>query len=346
MPNTDIIVIGAGPAGLFAAFYTGMRDLTVRLIDALPEPGGQLTALYPEKYIYDVAGLPKVLAKDLVRAQMEQLAPFKPVFTLGDRAERLEQSGAGWMVTTASGKQYEAAAVIIAGGLGAFEPRKLTAEGVSRFEGKGLTYAVRDLEEYRGKRVLIIGGGDSAVDWVLMLKGIAKEVTLIHRRNSFRAHAASTNQMIHAAEAGEVTILTPYELERLGGEIRLEQAVIFNNTTKETRTLAVDAVISMVGYLSKLGPIASWGLELQGERIQVSPTMETNLPGVFAIGDIAVYPGKLKLIVTGYGEAAIAANHAAVVANPELKVEPGHSSDAKPPTPDKPLVSPISNPNS
>lgn len=335
-------IIGGGPAGLFAAFYTGMRDLSVRIVDALPEPGGQLTALYPEKYIYDVAGFPKVRAKELVTNLVQQVLPFHPVYSLGDRADRLERTAEGWAVTTERGRVYESATVIVAGGIGAFEPRKLTAPGVAELEGKGVTYAVKDLESYRGKRVLIVGGGDSAVDWVLMLKDVAAKVTLIHRRNSFRAHAATTNQMIAACEAGEVDILTPYELVRVEGAGRLERAVVFHNATRAEKVLELDEVVSMVGYLSKLGPIAEWGLELDGDRIRVQPTMETNLPGVFAVGDIAVYPGKLKLIATGFGEAAIAANHAAVVANPELKVEPGHSSDAKTgPAPVKPAVGPV-----
>lgn len=342
MPRTDVTIIGGGPAGLFAAFYTGMRDLSMRIVDALPEPGGQLTALYPEKYIYDVAGFPKVRAKELVTNLVQQVQPFSPVYSLGDRADRLEPTPEGWAVTTERGRVYESATVIIAGGIGAFEPRKLAAPGVAELEGKGVTYAVKDLESYRGKRVLIVGGGDSAVDWVLMLKDVAARVTLIHRRNSFRAHAATTNQMIAAAEAGEVEVLTPYELARVEGAGKLERAVIYNNSTKAERELELDDLVSMVGYLSKLGPIAQWGLELEGDRIRVQPTMETNLPGVFAVGDIAVYPGKLKLIATGFGEAAIAANHAAVFANPELKVEPGHSSDSKSsPSTVRPAVGPV-----
>jgi ferredoxin/flavodoxin---NADP+ reductase len=330
-PKTDVIIIGAGPAGLFAGFYTGMRDLSMRFIDALPEAGGQLTALYPEKYIYDVAGFPKIRAKELVNNQLEQLNPFNPIFSLHDRAEKLEKTDDGWAVTTEKGRRYEGLAVIIAGGLGAFEPRKLPAPGIHEFEGKGLAYAVRNLEDYRNKRVLVMGGGDSAVDWVLMLQDVAQSVSLIHRRNSFRAHAATTNQMIHAAEAGKIHIYTPYELRRLEGDGRVQRAVVYNNSRKDSvdEVIEIDAVLSMVGYLSKLGPIAHWGLELNGDRIMVSPSMETNLPGVFAVGDMALYPGKLKLIVTGYGEAAIAANHAAVVVNPDLKVEPGHSSDLK-----------------
>jgi thioredoxin reductase (NADPH) len=343
MPKTDVLVIGAGPVGLFAAFYTGMRDLSMRVLDALPEPGGQLTALYPEKYIYDVAGYPKVRAKELVKAQLEQLAPFHPVYTLGERADKLEKlEGGGFRVTTDKGSALDASSVIIAGGVGAFEPRKLVAPGVAEFEGTGVQYAVKNLESYRGKRVLVIGGGDSAVDWVLMLKDVAKSVTLIHRRDSFRAHAATTNQMIAAADAGEIKIMTPFEVRRLEGDAgKLQRVVVYNNTTNEDTTLEVDAVLSMVGYLSKLGPIAEWGLALEGSRITVSPTMETSIPGVFACGDICAYHGKLKLIATGYGEAAIAANQAAVVANPALKFEPGHSSEAKDAPGTKPAVAPV-----
>jgi ferredoxin/flavodoxin---NADP+ reductase len=342
MPKTDVLVIGAGPVGLFAAFYVGMRDLSMRVLDALPEPGGQLTALYPEKYIYDVAGYPKVRAKELVKNQLEQLAPFHPVYTLGERAEKLEKIDSGFRVITDKGSELLASSVIIAGGVGAFEPRRLVAPGVSDFEGKGVQYAVKNLESYRNKNVLVVGGGDSAVDWVLMLKDVAKTVTLIHRRDSFRAHAATTNQMIAASDAGEIKILTPYELRRLEGEGgKLQRAVVYHNGTNIDETLEVDAVLSMVGYLSKLGPIAEWGLELEGNRIKVSQVMETNIPGVFSCGDICVYPGKLKLIATGYGEAAIAANHAAVIANPALKVEPGHSSEAKDAPGTKPAVAPV-----
>jgi ferredoxin/flavodoxin---NADP+ reductase len=342
MPKTDVLIVGAGPVGLFAAFYTGMRDLSMRIVDPLPEPGGQLTALYPEKYIYDVAGFPKIRAKELVKNQIEQLAPFHPIYTLGERAEHLEQSASGgYVLTTDKGSRFEAAAVIIAGGVGAFEPRKLTAPGILEFEGKGVQYAVKNLEMYRNKRVLVLGGGDSAVDWVLMLKDVAAKVTLIHRRDSFRAHAATTNQMLAAHDAGEISVMTPYELRRLEGDGKLERAVIYHNAGGEDIVLEVDEVLSMVGYLSKLGPIAQWGLELEGNRIKVSQVMETNLSGVYACGDICAYHGKLKLIATGYGEAAIAANHAAVLANPALKFEPGHSSETKDAPGTKPAVAPV-----
>jgi ferredoxin/flavodoxin---NADP+ reductase len=342
MAKTDVLIIGAGPVGLFAAFYTGMRDLSMRIVDPLPEPGGQLTALYPEKYIYDVAGFPKIRAKELIKNQIDQVAPFHPVYTLGERAEKLEKlPNGGFALTTDKGNCFEATAVIIAGGVGAFEPRKVVAPGIAEYEGKGVQYAVKNLEMYRGKRVLVMGGGDSAVDWVLMLKEIGAKVTLIHRRDSFRAHAATTNQMIAAHDAGQIEILTPFELRRLEGDGKLQRAVVFNNTTQAETTLEIDEVLSMVGYLSKLGPIAEWGLELEGNRIKVTPTLETNIVGVYACGDICVFPGKLKLIATGYGEAAIAANHAAVVANPNLKFEPGHSSEAKDAPGTKPAVSPV-----
>jgi thioredoxin reductase (NADPH) len=342
MPKTDVLIVGAGPVGLFAAFYVGMRDLSTRLVDALPEPGGQLTALYPEKYIYDVAGFPKIRAKELVTNQVQQLEPFHPVYSLGHRADKLERTESGFALSTDKGSVFEASSVIIAGGVGAFEPRKLVAPGVTAFENKGIAYAVKNLELYRGKKVLVVGGGDSAVDWVLMLKDVASHVSLIHRRDSFRAHAATTNQMIAAAESGEITILTPYELARVEGTNHVERVVVYHSSSKAEKTLEVDEIVSMVGYLSKLGPIADWGLELEGNRIKVSNTMETNIPGVFACGDICVFHGKLKLIATGYGEAAIAANQAAVIANPDLKFEPGHSSEAKDAPGTKPAVAPVS----
>jgi ferredoxin/flavodoxin---NADP+ reductase len=341
MPKTDVLIVGAGPVGLFAAFYVGMRDLSMRLVDALPEPGGQLTALYPEKYIYDVAGYPKIRAKELVTNQVQQLEPFHPVYTLGQRAEKLERIENGFALTTDKSR-FEASAVIIAGGVGAFEPRKLVAPGVTEFENKGISYAVKNLESYRGKRVLVVGGGDSAVDWVLMLKDIAASVSLIHRRDSFRAHAATTNQMIAASERNEVSIYTPFEVARIEGTNHVERVVIYHSSSKVEQTLEVDEIVSMVGYLSKLGPIADWGLELEGNRIKVNNLMETNVPGVFACGDICVFHGKLKLIATGYGEAAIAANQAAVIANPDLKFEPGHSSEAKEAPGTKPAVAPVS----
>ncbi|MGQ9510415.1 MAG: NAD(P)/FAD-dependent oxidoreductase [Thermaceae bacterium] len=325
--HTDVIVVGAGPAGLFAAFYVGMRGLSVRLVDPLPEPGGQLSALYPEKYIYDVAGFPKVYAKDLVKGLVEQLAPFNPLYALGERAETLEKTEEGFRITTSQGNTYTAKAVIIAAGVGAFEPRRLGAPGEREFEGKGVFYAVRGKAEFKGKRILIVGGGDSAVDWALNLLDTAQSITLIHRRPQFRAHEASTKELLRKAEEGALTVLTPYEVRRIEGSDRVERVVIFHNGTQEEKVLEVDAVLVLAGYLTKLGPLAGWGLELEKSRIKVDSTMATNIPGVYACGDITTYPGKLPLIVLGFGEAAIAANHAAAYANPSLKVNPGHSSE-------------------
>ena len=331
MPKTDIIIIGAGPSGLFAAFYVGMRDLTTRIIDPMAEVGGQLSALYPDKFIYDIAGFPKIRAKELVRNLVEQVRPFDPIYTLEERAERLEPlDEGGFAVTTSSGRTYLSRAVIITAGVGAFEPRRIEAEGVARLEHKGLEYAVRDARAYEGKRLLIIGGGDSAVDWALTLKDLAAQVTLIHRRETFRAHGATVNRLIAAAEAGELTILTPYELKAVLGEERVREAVIVDKKTGATRNLDVDAVLVLTGYVSKLGPIANWGLELEKNRIKVDTRMETNIPGVFAAGDITTYPGKIRLIAVGFGEAATAANHAAAFAHPRLRVDPGHSSDHPP----------------
>ncbi|WP_117238195.1 NAD(P)/FAD-dependent oxidoreductase [Thermus sediminis] len=327
MEHTDVIVIGAGPAGLFAGFYVGMRGLSFRFIDPLPEPGGQLSALYPEKYIYDVAGFPKVYAKDLVQGLVEQVAPFGPIYNLGERAETLTREDGLFKVATSAGGVYTAKAVIIAAGVGAFEPRRLGAPGEKEFEGRGVYYAVRAKAEFEGKRVLIVGGGDSAVDWALNLLGTAKEITLIHRRSQFRAHEASVKELLRAHEEGRLKVLTPYEVRRLEGDLWVRRAVIFHNQTQEEMELAVDAVLILAGYLTKLGPLAAWGLELEKNKIKVDTTMATSIPGVYACGDIVTYPGKLPLIVLGFGEAAIAANHAAAYANPALKVNPGHSSE-------------------
>ncbi|AEB12595.1 NAD(P)/FAD-dependent oxidoreductase [Marinithermus hydrothermalis] len=328
-PYSDVLIVGAGPSGLFAGFYVGLRGLSVRLIDPLPEPGGQLSALYPEKYIYDVAGFPKVRAKDLVDRLVEQLAPFQPAYALGERAETLEEADGLFRVTTSQGRAYRARAVIVTAGVGAFQPRGLEAPGIREFEGRGVAYAVRRVQEYAGRRVLIVGGGDSAVDWALGLKDVA-QVTLIHRRAQFRAHAATVQQLLRAAEAQELEVLTPYEVREVTGDTQVRRAVIFHNQTGEERTLEVDAVLVLTGYVTRLGPLANWGLELERNKIKVNSRMETSRPGVFAAGDIVTYPGKLPLIALGFGEAAIAANHAAVYAHPELKVNPGHSSE-KPP---------------
>ncbi len=323
---TDVTIIGAGPSGLFAAFYVGMRGLSVRIIDPLPEPGGQPVALYPEKYIFDIAGFPKVLAGDIVKRLVEQLKPFHPIYTLGERAELLEESGNQFRVTTSTGHTYQTGALIIAAGVGAFEARKLGAPGETEFSGRGVYYAVRQKAEFDGKRVVIVGGGDSAVDWALGLKDLA-QVTLVHRRENFRAHGATTAEMRAAASKGQLRLLAPYEVKEISGDSWLRKVMVANTRTGEKAGLEADALIILAGYVSKLGPLANWALELEGHKIKVSTRMETSRPGVFACGDVCTYPGRLPLIALGFGEAALAANHAAAFARPELKVNPGHSSD-------------------
>lgn len=331
MQVADVNIIGAGPIGLFAGFYTGQRGLSVRFIDPLPEPGGQLIALYPDKYVYDVAGFPKIMAKELVHSLRQQTSRFHPEYMLETTAVSLKRQDGHFEVITDTGETYPSRAIIIAAGIGAFAPRKLNAPGIAEFEGRGLAYSIKDLSYYRDKRVLIMGGGDSAADWFMMLKDIAASVTLIHRRETFRAHPATVELMKKAVARGEGRILAPYELKELRGDSWVREAVALQNQTKTEVPLAVDEVVSMLGYISKLGPIAEWGLALYDKQIQVGRDMQTSIPGIFACGDVAYYEGKVKLIAIGFGEAAIAANYAAHYVNPELSVTPGHSSDMQRP---------------
>ncbi len=323
--GTDLIVVGAGPTGLAVAFYAGMRGLSSRLVDPLSEPGGQLVALYPEKYIYDVVGFPKIKAADLAARLVAQVEPFNPIYALEERAETLAEDGEGFLLTTDRGHTYRARAVVIASGLGVFEPRRVGAEGERELEGKGLFYAVKHPEEFKGKEVLIVGGGDSAVDWALMLKNIAR-VTLIHRRTAFRAHEKSVADLEAAARRGELALKTPYVLKAVRGDDWVREAEIENLKTGEREALPVDAVLVLAGFLTKPGPLANWGLELEGNKIVVNTRMETSRKGVFAAGDAVTYPGKLKLIQVNFGEAAIAANYAAAYVTGE-RAHPGHSSD-------------------
>lgn len=327
----DITFIGAGPAGLFGAFYAGMRELSVKVIDVLPQPGGQLSALYPEKIIYDVPGFPAILAKDLVANLVQQACQWQPAMALGELARALRRvpvpGGAGecWLVETDRGKHLSRTVVITAG-IGAFDPVRLENESVRRFEGRGVEYLVRNLEDYRGKRVLIVGGGDSAVDWALALEPVAQKVTLIHRRQGFRALDTSVNALM----ASSVDVKVFYELRRLEGEGRLQRAVIFDNRTQEEAILEIDAVLLALGFKADLGPIREWGLETEGRRyVKVNSCMETNLPGVYAAGDVAMQQGcePLNLIVTAFGQVTVAVNYAYTVIRPGGKVFPGHSSE-------------------
>jgi thioredoxin reductase (NADPH) len=328
---TDVTIIGGGPTGLFAAFYAGLRGVSCRIVDALPQLGGQLMALYPEKYIFDVGGLPRILAKDLANNMIEQGTQFGPEVVLGAEVQRLERDGDHWKLVTPRGDLLSKTVVITAG-KGALNPRVLECPGWDEHagEGGGVHTHVRQPEDFRGKRVLIVGGGDSAVDWVLGLNGIASQVTLIHRRAEFRAHKASVQQMWAAVERGEISVRTPYETRGITGSGGcVTAAVIYNNDTGEEEVLPVDSVIALLGFKPDLGPIGQWGLELEKSSIKVSQLMETNLPGVWGAGDVVHYPGKLELIATGYGEAAIAVNNAVHYLNPKARVSPGHSTNLK-----------------
>jgi thioredoxin reductase (NADPH) len=319
----DVTIIGAGPTGLFGAFYAGMRTMKTKIIDALEEPGGQLTALYPEKYIYDAPGFPKIIAKDLVQMLVEQASQWNPAICLGERVMSLEQSADGsWVVGTDKGNHLSRTVVICAG-VGAFAPNKLGVAGVEKYEGSGLYYFVKDKSAFRGKKLLIVGGGDSAVDWAINLHGVADSITLIHRRDEFRAHESSVNEM----RALPLNILTPYEVKSVEGDVHPERVTIFNNQTQEETTLEVDAVLVNVGFKADIGPIRNWGLALEKRGILVNNRMETNLPGVYAAGDIAAEEVKMNLIATGYGQAAMAVNVAKHHVDPKSSIFPGHSSE-------------------
>jgi ferredoxin/flavodoxin---NADP+ reductase len=327
----DITIIGGGPSGLFAAFYAGLRGVSCRIVDALPQLGGQLMALYPEKYIYDVGGIPKILAKDLANAMIEQGLQFDPEVVLEAEVQELVREAGHWRLVTARG-DHLTRTVIITGGKGALNPRVLECPGWEELygEGDGLHTHVRQPEDFRDRRVLIVGGGDSAVDWALGLQGIAREITLIHRRDAFRAHKASVEQMRALAREGDLTILTPYEMRRIESDAGcVRTAVVYNNDTGEDREIPVESIIALLGFKPDLGPIGGWGLELERNSIRVSPLMETNLEGVYAAGDITHHPGKIELIATGYGEAAVAVNNAVHYLNPKARVNPGHSTNLK-----------------
>ena len=307
MIETDIIIIGAGPCGLFTVFEAGLLKLRCHLIDALPQAGGQLTEIYPKKPIYDIPGFPEVLAGDLITNLMEQAAPFKPGFTLGERAEKFEKTDDDqFIVTTSRGTQHKAPIVAIAGGLGCFEPRKPPIANIIDFEDKGIEYIVRDPEFYRGKRVVISGGGDSALDWSIFLaNGVAEHVTLIHRSTSFRGHLDSVQKVMDMSEKGEMRLITNAEVVGVSGSDRLNTITV-NVDGQEPMQLETDHWLPLFGLSPKLGPLADWGLNIDKNSIEVNTfDYSTNVPGLYAIGDINTYPGKLKLILCGFHEATL-----------------------------------------
>lgn len=321
----DIVIIGGGPAGMFAAFYAGMRHASARIIESMPQLGGQLAALYPEKYIYDVAGFPKVTAQELVNNLNEQLKLFPVETCLEEKVVQVVKKAERHFEIFTDKTVHYARAVIIAGGVGAFEPRRLELPEAAAYEKRNLHYFVSDLNKFAGQRVLISGGGDSAVDWALMLEPIAEQVTLIHRRDKFRAHEHSVENLMNS----KVKVVTPKEIQRLHGADRIERVTLADVKNGETSVLDVDAVIVNFGFVSSLGPIAEWGLAIEDGSIVVDSRMESSIPGIFAAGDITTYPGKLKLIAVGFGEAPTAINNAKVYIDPTAKLSPGHSSNMK-----------------
>jgi thioredoxin reductase (NADPH) len=322
----DIVIVGGGPAGMFAAFYAGMRQASAKIIESLPQLGGQLAALYPEKYIYDVAGFPKVTAQQLVNNLKEQLKLFPETqICLEEKVENVVKKEERLFEVTTNKDVHYAKAVIITAGVGAFEPRRLELPEAAKFEKSNLHYFVPDLNVFKGQRVVLTGGGDSAVDWALMLEPIAEKVTLVHRRDKFRAHEHSVENLMNS----RVEVLTFKEITALHGDDRIEKVTITDNKTGEVLEREVDAVIVNFGFISSLGPIANWGLDIEKGSIRVDTRMETNIPGIFAAGDITTYPGKLKLIAVGFGEAPTAVNNAKVYIDPEAKLSPGHSSNMK-----------------
>ncbi|MDF3144112.1 MULTISPECIES: NAD(P)/FAD-dependent oxidoreductase [unclassified Streptomyces] len=320
--STDLLIVGAGPTGLFAAYYAGFRGLSVTVLDSLPEPGGQINAMYPEKQIFDIAGFPAVRGRELVDRLLEQAAPYDPYYLLGHRAETLERTAErGFAVSTHQGVRVRARAVLLTGGIGTFTPRPLTA---AAYEGAGLAYFVRRPEEYAGQEVVIVGGGDSAFDWALTLHPLAASVTLVHRRDAFRAHPAT----VAAVQALGVEIITEAELTAVVGDGQGLEAVEITQRDGRTHRLSCRRIIAALGFTANLGPLLGWGIDIANRRhIPVDSAMRTSVPGIYAAGDINDYPGKVRLIAVGFGEAATAVNNAAHHIDPEQPVFPGHSTD-------------------
>ena len=319
--EVDVLIVGAGPVGLFAAYYSGFRGLSVALVDSLPELGGQITAMYPEKDILDVAGFPVVKGKELVAGLVEQAATAEPTYLLGRTAQTLETGEEAVRVGLDDGTTVGAKAVIITAGIGKFTPRPLPA--ADEWSGDEVAFFVPSFAQYAGKDVVIVGGGDSAFDWALALEPVAATVTLIHRRDAFRAHQSTVDKVL----ASSVTVMTSANVTRLMGESGLEAVEVEDVKTKDVVTVKAQAIVAALGFVADLGPIQGWGLEVEKRHIVVDSATRTNLPRVFAAGDITEYPGKVRLIAVGFGEAATAVNNAAVAINPAAHLFPGHSSE-------------------
>lgn len=317
----DITIIGGGPVGLFTAFYGGMRQASVKILESLPQLGGQLAALYPEKFIYDIAGFPKIRAQELIENLIEQMKIFEPAICLEEAVEQIEKQADGTFKITSNLDTHFSKAVIITAGSGAFRPRRLEIEDAAQFENKNLHYFVNDINKFKGRKVAVLGGGDSAVDWTLMLEDIAEKVTLIHRRDKFRAHEHSVEQLVNSS--AEVKLLSIPS--KLIGEGQITQIVLEHTKTQQIEVVDVDHLIVNYGFVSSLGAIKEWGLETEKNAIVVNSKQETNIPGIYAAGDICTYDGKVKLIASGFGEGPTAVNNAKAYIDPKAKLQPMHS---------------------
>jgi thioredoxin reductase (NADPH) len=321
MKETDICIIGAGPVGLFAVFEAGLLKMRCHLVDVLPQIGGQLSEIYPKKPIYDIPGFPEIKAQELVENLNKQIEPFIPSFTLGERVESLEKNDDGsFILTTSDQTQIKSKVVVIAGGLGCFEPRKPVLQNLEHFEGKGVAYMVKDPETFRDKKLVIAGGGDSALDWTIYLANVAKHVTLVHRNESFRGAPDSTEKVFELAKANKIDLLLNSNLQSIHGNGKMNSVSVIDNQ-KLVKEIDADYLIPLFGLSPKLGPIADWGLNLDKNAIVVDTfDYSTNVPGIFAIGDINTYPGKLKLILSGFHEAALMAQSAFKFVYPDQKI--------------------------
>jgi len=323
----DLTIIGAGPVGLSAAFWAGMREASSQIIDSLPDIGGQLTTLYPEKWIFDVPGHPRILAKDLVELHRQQtLEQFDVPVSLETTAEAISHFDDHVVLHTDKG-DFESRAVVIAGGHGAFEPKKLPGYDLTPWEGRGAEYLVRSKSDYAGKRVLIVGGGDSACDWVVNLLDVADRIGLVHRREGFRAHEATVREVMDAAEGGRIDLHVPFQIRDVRGIGAIESVVLFHSETEEEVEVACDAILLQLGFKTALGPLKEWGFEVEKGAIRVDGLFRTSLDRVWACGDITTFDGKLKLIATGYAEAAIAVSQAIHHIRPETKIQPRYSTN-------------------
>jgi thioredoxin reductase len=320
--SVDLLIVGAGPVGLFGAYYSGVRNLSTAVLDSLEEAGGQITAMYPEKAIFDVAGFPAIKGRDLVEQLVAQAAPHDPQYLLGQQAIELERGEGRFAVTTSAGLRIECRAIVITGGIGTFTPRPLPAGG--DYLGRGLAHFVPDPSTYEGESVVVVGGGDSALDWALMLEPLAKAVTIVHRRAQFRAHPHSVDLL----RASTVTMVTDAQICAVRGDPNITEVDL--DVQGEVRTLPCTRLVAALGFTANLGPLMEWGLDIRKRSIVVDSQGRTTVPGIYAAGDIVDYDGKVKLIATGFGEVATAVNNAAAYLNPDVSAFPGHLSDYAP----------------